>query len=165
MALKEGDRAPDFELKGDSGELVRLSDELKDKDFVVLAFFPAAFSSVCTTELNIFQETLGEFEHMGAGLMGVSTDNFYSLKAFKEKNNLTFPLLADFQPRGAVAAQFGVMEEDGMTGRALFVVDADRTVRFAQVVERKVNPGVDKVLAKLEHLTQEGEQWKATGTS
>ncbi len=164
MALKEGDRAPDFELKSDTGGMVRLSEEMEERDFVVLAFFPAAFSSVCTNELNIFQEALGEFEHMGASLLGISTDGFYSLHAFKEQNNLRFPLLSDFQPRGAVAAEFGVMEEDGMTSRALFIVDSDRKIRFVQVVERKVNPGVDKVLAKLEHLTQEGEQWKATGT-
>ncbi len=122
------------------------------------------FSPVCTNELNIFQETLGEFEHMGASLIGISTDNFYALQAFKERNNLKFPLLSDFHPRGSVAAEFGVMEEDGMSGRALFIIDSDRKIRFVQAVERKVNPGVDKILAKLEHLTQEGEQWKATGT-
>lgn len=164
MALKAGDLAPDFVLRSDTGDMVRLSDELKKQDYVVLAFFPAAFSAVCTNEMNIFQEALGEIHDLNAEVLGISTDNFYSLREFKERNGLDFPLLSDFHPRGAVASQFGTMETDGMTGRALFLVDQDRRICFVQAVERKVNPGVDKLLEKLEELAGEEEPWRATGT-
>ena len=165
MALKEGDRAPDFELKSDSGERVRLSEELKQHEYVVVAFFPAAFSPVCTNELNIFQEALEELENLKAGVLGLSTDNWYSLQRVQRAQRPDFPAAFRFPSPG-----FGGLPTRGPGRRrdgrivALFIMDRDRKVVFAEVVERGVNPGVDKVLEKLEELTGEEPQWKAAAT-
>jgi mycoredoxin-dependent peroxiredoxin len=151
-ALKVGDEAPDFELKNAQGEPVRLSDEVKRQPYTVLAFFPAAFSSVCTNELNVFQEATGDFRDLGAAMVTISVDNHYALREFAQQNGLGFLLLSDFHPQGQVAAAYGVLNEDGMTERALFIVDQNRKIRYSQVVERKVNPGADGLLEKLEEL-------------
>ncbi len=164
MALKEGERAPDFELKSDTGEMLRLSDELKKHEYVVLAFFPAAFSSVCTTEMNTFQEALQHLQEMGTNVIGVSSDNFYALRAFKEQNGLEFPLVSDFHPQGEVEAKYGVRGEDGTADRVLFLIGPDRTIYLVQDEGRVTNPGVDRVMDKLEELFGEGERWRATGT-
>ncbi len=165
MALRVGDRAPDFTLKSDTGEMVRLSEELQKHEYVLLAFFPAAFSSVCTNEMNVFEEALGELNTMGAGVVGVSSDGAHALREFKARNGLEFPLLSDFHPQGAVAAKYGVLGEDGTADRVLFLVDRNRTVQFVQDEGRGTNPGVGQVMDKLEELSGEGQEWKATGTT
>jgi mycoredoxin-dependent peroxiredoxin len=151
-ALKVGDEAPDFELKNAQGEPVRFSELVKEQDYTILAFFPAAFSSVCTTELNVFQETAGDFRDLGAAMVGISVDNHHSLREFAQQNGLGFLLLSDFHPQGQVAATYGVLHDDGMTERALFIVDENRKIRYSYVSERKLNPGVDELLATLEEL-------------
>jgi len=151
-ALKVGEIGPDFALKNAEGELVRLSEEVKKNAFTILAFFPAAFSAVCTNELNVFAEALEEFRNLGAGLIAISVDNSYALREFAARNGLQFPVLSDFYPQGRVAVHFGVLSDDGMAERALFILDQDRRVRYSFVSERRVNPGADQLLAALEEM-------------
>lgn len=151
-ALSVGSKAPDFELDGSAGT-TRLSDVLKENDYVVLAFFPAAFSPVCTNEMNLYQEVREEFKRMGAEVVGVSVDSKWVQQAFARQNNLDFPVVADFHPKGAVAEKYGVMRSDGMAERALFIVDSEGIVRFSYVSELTKNPGADRLLEALEKMT------------
>lgn len=150
-ALPVGSKAPDFELEGSTGK-TKLSDLLKENDYVILAFFPAAFSPVCTSELNLYQEVKEEFGHMGAEVVGISVDSRWVQQAFAKQNNLSFPVLSDFHPQGAIAAQYGVMRSDGMAERALFIIGSDSVVRFSYVSELTKNPGADRLLEALEKM-------------
>jgi peroxiredoxin (alkyl hydroperoxide reductase subunit C) len=150
-ALPVGSKAPDFELEGSAGK-TKLSDLLKESDYVILAFFPAAFSPVCTSELNLYQEVKEEFSELGAEVVGISVDGRWVQQAFAKQNNLTFPVLADFHPRGVVAAQYGVMRNDGVAERALFIIDSDSVVRYSYVSEPTKNPGADRLLEALEKI-------------
>ena len=150
QALKIGEIAPDFELRNVDGEPVRLSEEIKKNAYTILAFFPAAFSPVCTNEMNVLEEAREEFGHLSAGLLAISADNVYALREFAERNGLQFPVLSDFHPHGKVASVFGVLGEDGRAERALFILDQDRRVRYGQVWDRQVNPGADALFQVLE---------------
>jgi len=150
-ALPVGSKAPDFELEGSAGK-TKLSDLLKENDYVILAFFPAAFSPVCTSELNLYQEVKEEFAELGAEVVGISVDSRWVQQAFAKQNNLSFPVLADFHPKGTIAAQFGVMRADGMAERALFIVDSDGIVRYSYVSELTKSPGADRLLEALEKM-------------
>jgi peroxiredoxin len=151
-ALKVGDIAPDFALSDTENQSVRLSEEIRKNPYTVIAFFPAAFSSVCTNEMNVFEEALEEFRGLGAGIIAISVDNRHALKEFAGRNGLEFPVLSDFFPHGKVAAAFGVLGEDGTAERALFILDQDRRVRYGYVSERSVNPGADRLIEALEDL-------------
>lgn len=150
--LAVGAKAPDFQLGGTPDEPLRLSEALKKTKFTVLAFFPAAFSPVCTDQLNLYQEVLGEFTRVGAQVIAISVDGRYAQRAFAKANGLTFPVLADFYPHGAVAKQYGVLNQDGMAERGLFIVDSDGVVRFSYLSERGKNPGADLLLDALEGM-------------
>jgi peroxiredoxin len=150
-ALKVGVKAPDFELDGSTGK-TKLSELLKENEYVILAFFPASFSPVCTNELNLFQEVSGEFEKLSARVVGVSVDGKWVQQAFARQNNLEFPVLADFHPKGAVAENFGVMRSDGVSERALFIIDSGGVVRYSYVSEIGKNPGADRLLEALEKM-------------
>jgi len=150
-ALQEGAKAPDFTLDGSTGRFT-LSEALKGHRLVILSFFPLAFSPVCTDEMAVFQEVQDEFERLGAMTVGISVDSKYVQQEFARKSSLTFPLLADFHPKGAVAHQYGVMRDDGIAERALFIVDSDGIIRYSYVSELRVNPGADRLLEKLEEL-------------
>ena len=150
-ALPEGTKAPDFTLEGSTGTFT-LSEELKKHRFVILSFFPLAFSPVCTDEMSLFQEVQQEFGRLGARTVGISVDSRYVQQEFARKTNVHFPLLADFHPKGAVAQQYGVMRDDGIAERALFVVDSEGMIRYSYVSELRVNPGADRLLERLEAL-------------
>jgi peroxiredoxin (alkyl hydroperoxide reductase subunit C) len=153
-ALPVSAKAPDFELDGSSGR-VRLSDLLKETQYAILAFFAASFSSVCTSELNLYQEVKDEFARLGARVVAISVDSKYVQQAFAKANGLTFPVLADFHPKGAVAEQYGVMRGDGRAERALFIVDSKGIVRYSYVSEIAKNPGADRLLEALEQMKAE----------
>ena len=155
-ALEVGTKAPDFELKAAQGDNVRLSDLLAEDRYVILAFYPAAWSPTCGDEMTLFQEFLDEFEALNAKLVGISVDNVWAVQAWAESKGITFPLLCDFHTKGAVAEQYGVMRDDGVTERALFVVDPEGTIRYSYVSPITENPGVDCLFDVLEEL--EGEQ-------
>jgi peroxiredoxin len=120
---------------------------------VILAFYPADWSPVCGDQLGLYNEVLGEFQRHGAELVGISVDGPWSHVAFSEQRHLHFPLLADFEPKGAVARQYGVYSgEHGLSSRALFVIDPEGMVHWSYLSPIGVNPGADGILAALESL-------------
>ena len=143
--------APDFALQSAPGELISLRD-FRGKP-VILAFYPADWSPVCGDQMALYNEVLPEFERYGAQLMGISVDSAWSHRAFAESRSLRFPLLADFEPKGAVAKSYGVYaHEDGTSERALFVIDEAGIIRWSYVSPINVNPGADGILSALESL-------------
>jgi mycoredoxin-dependent peroxiredoxin len=123
MALSVGAAAPDFSLKDQNMKDVKLSD-FQGKKNVVIVFYPLDWSPVCTNEHACFVNDLKRFEQLDAAVLGLSVDSVWSHKAFAEKMGIHYSLLADFQPRGAVADKFGVyLAEKGITGRAIAIVD------------------------------------------
>ena len=154
MAVENGSPAPDFTLTNQDRQPVRLSEHRGQP--VVLAFFPAAFSSVCTKELCTFRDSLARLNAARAQVYGISVDTFFTLKAFQEAQRLTFPLLSDFNKE--VIRQYGVFNEDmiglkGIAKRAVFVIDKEGLVRYREVLEDARNePNYDKVLATVAAL-------------
>lgn len=128
--IEPGSKAPDFTLPDDRGNEVSLSDFAGRK--LVLAFYPLDFSPVCTDQLGIYQEVLGEIEDCGASLVGVSVDSSYCHAAFRRKLNLTMPLLADFNPKGEVSRAYGAwIDGDDHGNRSLVLVDREGVVSWA----------------------------------
>ena len=149
--IDAGSPAPDFKLRDQDGADVSLGD-LKGQT-VVLVFYPLDFSPVCTDQLSIYQELVQDFDQRGVKLYGVSVDSPFAHKAFQERLNLTIPLLADFEPKGAVARAYGVYrDQDGTAERALFVLDTGGVIRWSYVSPVGVNPGADGILSALEAL-------------
>ena len=147
-----GAPAPDFALHSTPNQTVRLSDFRGGP--VVLAFYPADWSPVCGDQIAIYNEMGREFAETRAQLLGISVDGAWCHQAFAEARKLTFPLLADFEPKGAVARQYGVYRDpDGISERALFVIDAEGIVRWHQLSVIGVNPGADGIFAALDALT------------
>ncbi|MBX5468285.1 MAG: peroxiredoxin [Thermoleophilaceae bacterium] len=148
--IEPGTPAPDFKLRDQDGNEVTLAD-LKGKT-TVLVFYPLDFSPVCTDQLNVYQEVLGELEERGVQMYGISVDSVYAHKAFREKLGVTIPLLADFEPKGAVARSFGVYDEEhGMAKRALVLIGPDGVVRWSHVSPSPLEiPGVNLIFDALE---------------
>jgi peroxiredoxin len=120
---------------------------------VILAFYPADWSPVCGDQMTLYNEVLAEFQHYDATLLGISVDGVWCHAAFARDRKLHFPLLSDFEPKGAVARRYGVYRDgDGFTERALFVIDADGIIRWSYLSPLTVNPGADGILAALESL-------------
>jgi peroxiredoxin len=153
-ALQPGTPAPDFSLHSTPDQAVRLS-EFRGRP-VILAFYPADWSPVCGDQMALYNELLSEFKRFDAELIGISVDGIWCHLAFAAERRLHFPLLADFEPKGAVARQYGVYrEQDGTTERALFVIDANGVVQWSFVSPVGVNPGADGILRALETLAPE----------
>lgn len=150
-AIDAGTTAPDFTLPTGPDQEVKLSD-LRGKP-VILAFYPADWSPVCGDQMALYNEVLPEFEKYAAQLCGISVDGVWCHQAFSQARHLRFPLLSDFEPKGAVARDYGVYRKgDGLTERALFVIDRDGVVRWSHVSPIEVNPGADGILSALERL-------------
>jgi len=149
--LSPGTTAPDFQLPVTPDQKVSLS-ELRGKP-IVLAFYPADWSPVCGDQMALYNEILTEFQKHGAELLGISVDGAWCHAAFAEDRRLHFPLLADFEPKGAVARSYGAYREgDGIAERALFVIDKDGIIRWSYCSPIGVNPGADGILEALEGL-------------
>ncbi len=134
MPIAVGQPAPDFSLKDQSQKDVKLSD-LRGKN-VVLAFYPLDWSPVCSKEHACFVDDLKSFEGVNAQVLGISVDSVWSHKAYAEKMGITYSLLADFEPKGAVAAKFGLyLSDKGITNRATVIVDKQGVVRHVAVYE------------------------------
>jgi peroxiredoxin len=128
--IEPGTDAPDFTLRDQDGNEVSLADFAGRQ--LVLAFYPADFSPVCSDQLSIYQEVLGEIESKGAALVGVSVDSAFCHQAFREHRGLTMPLLADFHPKGEMSSAYGAYREDrGANNRSLVLVDEDGVVRWS----------------------------------
>jgi peroxiredoxin len=149
-ALNAGAVAPDFTLPAGPDQEVKLS-ELRGRP-VILAFYPADWSPVCGDQMALYNEVLPELEKYAAQLCGISVDGVWCHRAFSQARHLQFPLLSDFEPKGAVAREYGVYRDDGVTERALFVLDRDGVVRWAHVSPIHINPGADGILTALERL-------------
>ena len=146
-----GTPAPDFVLPDQAGRPVSLRD-FRGRP-VVLVFYPADWSPVCGDQLTLYNEVLSLFQEYSAQVLAVSVDGRWSHKAFTESRNLHFPLLTDFEPKGAVARLYGVYDvENGLSQRALFVLDADGIIRWSHVSPSNVNPGANGILNALEAL-------------
>jgi peroxiredoxin len=154
MSVDVGKPAPDFTLTNQDREPVTLS--AKRGAPVVLAFFPAAFSSVCTKELCTFRDQLARLNSAKAQVYGISVDTFFTLKAFQDSQRLSFPLLSDFNKQ--VIREYGVYNEDmiglkGIAKRAVFVIDQQGTVRHREVLEDARNePDYEKVFSTLKEM-------------
>lgn len=152
MAIAVGQAAPDFALKDQDQKEVKLS-EFRGKNNVVLVFYPLDWSPTCTKEHACFVNDMKRFEQLKAQVLGISVDSAWSHKAYAEKMGIHYPLLADFHPRGAVASRFGVyLEERGITGRAIAIVDRQGKVAWFKQYDIPQVPDINEVqqaLAKL----------------
>src|SRR3954454_23578621 len=155
MSVDVGTKAPDFTLMNQDREPVTLSAQQGQP--VVLAFFPAAFSSVCTKELCTFRDSVAQLNNARAQVYGISVDTFFTLKAFQNDQKLTFPLLSDFNKQAI--REYGVFNEDmiglkGIAKRAVFVIDKDGVVRHREVLEDARNePDYEKVISCVNSLS------------
>jgi peroxiredoxin len=152
VSVATGAKAPDFTLTNQDRQPVTLSDELR-KGPVVLAFFPAAFSSVCTTEMCTFRDSFADLKKLNANVFGISTDTFFALKAWADANTLAFPLLSDYNKD--VIAKYGVVNPDmiglkNIAKRAVFVIDRGGVVKHSEVLDDARNePNYAKVTEAL----------------
>jgi peroxiredoxin len=150
-ALGPGTPAPEFTLPDQAGEPVSLHD-FRSRP-LVLVFYPAAWSPVCGDQLTLYNEVMPLFQAHDAQVLAISVDGKWCQRAFAEQRNLRFPLLSDFEPKGAVARLYGVYDpEAGVAQRALFVLDAEGIIRWSYVSPNNVNPGADGILRALETL-------------
>ena len=152
MALSVGTAAPEFTLKDQNQKEVKLSD-FKGKKNVVIVFYPLDWSPVCTNEHICFVNDLKRFEQLDAQVLGVSVDSAWSHKAFAEKMGIQYPLLADFQPRGAVGDLYGVyLADKGITGRAIAVVDRGGKIAWFKNYDIPTVPDVKEVAEAIAKL-------------
>lgn len=158
--LPAGVRAPDFALNATPDQVLRLS-ELRGRP-VILVFYPADWSPVCGDQVALYNEILPEFREYGAEIVGISVDGVWCHAAFARDRKLHFSLLADFEPKGAVARMYGAYrEEDGTSERALFVLDGEGIIRWSYCSPIAVNPGADGILKALESIAGKSEPAKA----
>ena len=149
--LSAGTPAPDFTLHVTPDQMLSLK-ELRGRP-VILAFYPADWSPVCGDQMALYNEILPEFHRFNAELMGISVDGVWCHAAFSRDHKLHFPLLADFEPKGAVSKLYGAFRDgEGVSERALFVVDKKGTISWSYVSPIAVNPGADGILEALESL-------------
>ena len=149
--LPVGTKAPDFSLYTTPDQKIKLSD-LKGKK-VILAFYPADWSPVCGDQMALYNETLRLFHKHNAELIGISVDSKWCHLAFSQDRKLHFPLLADFEPKGAVAKLYNVYDErEGECNRALYVIDEGGIIRWTYLSPVGINPGADGILDALDEM-------------
>lgn len=149
--LQPGVSAPDFRLPSTPDQFLSLH-EFRGRP-VILVFYPADWSPVCGDQVALYNELLPEFHKFGAEVIGISVDGAWCHLAFAHDRKLKFPLLADFEPKGAVARQYGVYRaSEGLCERALFVVDGAGVIRWSYVSPIGVNPGADGIFEALEDM-------------
>ena len=145
------EQAPDFSLPSGPDQSLRLSD-LRGRP-VVLVFYPADWSPVCSDQLSLYQAVEHEFDAYGAALVGISVDGMWCHRAFADARGISFPLLADFEPKGAVSRLYDAYRtKDGVSERALFLIDPDGEIAWQYVAAPEENPGADGILQALEEL-------------
>lgn len=153
MILQKGTPAPDFELNCTPDQTLKLSDLRGRK--VILAFYPADWSPVCSDEMSLYNETRKMFEKYNAEVVGISVDSKWCHLAFSKSKNIHFPLLADFQPKGQVSKEYGAYnEEKGTSKRALFIIDENGIIAWSYLSPEGINPGADIILDELEKMNE-----------
>lgn len=154
VALQVGDSAPDFELASHRGEQIRLS-HFRGQKCVILAFHPLAWTPVCTNQMISYEDDYAWFAEHDTHVLGVGVDAVPSKSAWaKSLGGVSFDLLSDFHPQGAVAAAYGVARDDGISERAVFVVDKEGAVAFAKVYDIPTLPDTAEVKAVIERLRE-----------
>jgi len=149
--LPAGVPAPDFTLQATPDQTLSLAD-FRGKP-VILAFYPEDWIPVCADQLALYQELLPEFARFDAELIGISVDGIWCHLAFAKDRNLHFPLLSDFEPKGEISRAYNAYRaSDGTSERALFVIDANGSIRWSYVSPVGINPGADGILRALEGL-------------
>jgi peroxiredoxin len=149
--LSAGTPAPDFTLHVTPDQMLSLK-ELRGRP-VIVAFYPADWSPVCGDQMALYNEILPEFHGFNAELVGISVDGVWCHAAFSRDRKLHFPLLADFEPKGAVSKLYGAFRDgEGVSERALFVIDKKGTITWSYISPIAVNPGADGILEALESL-------------
>ncbi len=151
--LQPGKMAPKFSLNSTPDQKVSLTDFRGQP--VILAFYPADWSPVCTDQLSLYAEVMPEFKKYNAELLAISVDNIWSHLAFAKDRKLNFPVLADFEPKGAVSQKYGAFKEKvGESARALFVIDSNGVIRWSHLSPDGVNPGAEGILSALASLNK-----------
>jgi len=149
MPIAVGQTAPDFILKDQSQKEIKLAD-FAGKRNVVLMFYPLDFSPICTNEHACFVNDLKQFEKLDAQVLGLSVDSVWAHKAFAEKMGISYPLLADFHPKGAVADKFGMyLSEKGITGRAIAIINKSGKIAWFKNYDIPVVPDMNEVAQAL----------------
>jgi peroxiredoxin len=155
--LAVGTSAPKFRLKVTPDQSLSMDECLGSP--LVLIFYPADWSPVCSDELAVFNELLPELKELGAQVCGISVDAVWCHLAFAKDRRLRFPLLADFHPKGDVSRRYNAYREnEGFSERALYVIDREGKIFWAHISPLAVNPGADGVLEALEQLAAGGQQ-------
>lgn len=150
--LKKNDIAPAFSLYATPDQKIKLTD-FKGRN-IVLAFYPADWSLICSDQMALYNEMLKYFKEYDAQLLGISVDSKWCHLAFSQSRNLHFPLLSDFEPKGEVAKKYGVYNEDeGVAERALFVINKQGIIEWSYLSPMAVNPGADGILETLESIS------------
>src|SRR6266511_3902516 len=153
LVLRPGKIAPKFSLNSTPDQKFSLSDCRGQP--VILAFYPADWSPVCTDQLSLYAEVMPEFKKHNAELLAISVDNIWSHLAFSKDRKLNFPVLADFEPKGLVSRKYGAFKEKiGESARALFVIDDKGIIRWSHISPDGINPGADGILSALENLNK-----------
>ena len=151
--LGTGTPAPDFEIPSTSPEKVLKLSNLRGHP-VIVAFYPADWSPVCGDQMVLYNEILSDFREYDADLLGISVDGVWCHAAFAHHRKLRFPLLSDFEPKGAVSRSYGAYRsEDGCSERALFVLDGGGVIQWSHLSPVDINPGAAGILKALESLT------------
>ena len=154
LKVKVGDRAPDFTLPSVSDEKVCLN-QYRGKKNVVLSFVPAAWTPVCSDQWPGYNIVKDIFEENNAILLGITVDNIPTLYAWtNQMGKLWFPVLSDFWPHGAVAKKYGVLRSNGVSERALFVIDTKGVLRYIDVHDINKRPPLEDLVNALEKLSK-----------
>lgn len=158
LKVKVGERAPDFTLPAVASGKVSLGDYLGKKN-VVISFVPAAWTPVCSDQWPGYNIVRDLFDQNDAVLLGITVDNIPTLYAWTTQmcggeGKLWFPVLSDFWPHGAVAATYGVLRSDGVSERAIFVIDKKGVIRYIDVHDINERPRLEEIMGALEKLKQ-----------
>jgi peroxiredoxin len=152
LKVKVGQPGPDFTLPSVSGEKVSLS-QFRGKENVVLSFVPAAWTPVCSDQWPGYNIAKGIFDQYDAVLLGITVDNIPTLFAWTHQmGKLWFPVLSDFWPHGAVAKRYGILRSNGVSERALFVIDKKGIIRYIDVHDINQRPPLENLMTELEKL-------------
>ena len=150
--LSAGAPAPDFELRNQTGQTVRLSD-FRGRKHVVLAFHPLAFTPVCAAQMQTYERERSKLDALNAHVLAVSVDAGPSKKAWADSlGGISYDLLSDFHPHGKVASDYGVMRSDGISERAIFVIDKDGKIAWAKQYQIPEQPDFNEVVREIQKL-------------
>jgi peroxiredoxin len=152
MILEKGTPAPEFELNSTPDQKLKLSDFRGTR--LILAFYPADWSPVCSDQMALYNATLKYFHKYNAEILGISVDSKWCHLAFSQSRKLHFPLLADFEPKGEISSKYGIYNEsEGESHRALFVIDEKGIIQWSYLSPDGINPGADGILDALEEMS------------